>query len=77
MIDNEINMYARSIREAAGLPVSPFVVVDGPPLTNAQKVIAALVRRLGGSVVLSLDEIESINGMILKVDNSGVGIEAQ
>ena len=77
MTDNEINMYARSIREAAGLPVSPFAVVDGPPLTNAQRVIAALVHRLGGVVALSDYELENVSGMILEVRNGTVWIETQ
>lgn len=77
MTDNEINSYARAIREAAGLPVTPPAMVDGPPLTNAQRVIGALVRRLGGSVLLSELELSEVSGMILHPGNGTVSIEAQ
>lgn len=77
MTDNEINSYAWAVREAVGWPVSPTVMVDGPPLTNAQRVIGALVRRLGGDVVLSKEELDQINGMVLTVENDAVSIEVQ
>jgi hypothetical protein len=51
-------------------------IIDGQPLTREMCIIGALVRRLGGTVVLSMREMEEVQGVVLYPSTEGLRIDA-
>lgn len=51
-------------------------IIDGQPLTREMCIIGALVRRLGGTVVLSMAEMERVQGITLYPTTEGLRIDA-
>ena len=72
MDQNEIDQYGRSFRQAAGLPVlSATAVVRGFEMTNADRIIGVLVKRLGGRVTVSPDELRAVEGISVLRNSDG------
>ena len=55
-------------------PSKTSFIVEGPPLTHETIIIAALVRRLGGSVYIPDEELSLITGLVIVDKDGGLNI---
>jgi hypothetical protein len=51
-------------------------IVEGKPLSAEMIIIGALVRRLGGTVVLSVEEMGRVQGVVLRHTTEGLQVDA-
>lgn len=57
-------------------PLEFETVIEGQPLTSEMRIIGALVRRLGGTVVLAPAELDAVQGVVIRPTSEGIRIDA-